>query len=150
MANGNSQTKTGPGRKPAHIKRSVSRRGKTLRRATAAEILGVQDECALWDRLLHSDDDRLVLAALKYLTDRRDGKSYQAANPFWEEKEQVHTRTFAESAKGWDTLDLDHDPRLADSKIAAALSDLLPPPSSQVTVEQAMQGRVIARGRVIG
>ncbi len=134
MANANSQKKSGSGRKPVRVKRSVARRGKTLTRATAAEILGVQDECALWDRLLHSDDDRLVLAALKYLTDRRDGKSYQAANPFGEEKEQVHTRTFAESAKGWDTLD--HDPRLADSKIAAALSDLLPPPSSQVTVEQ--------------
>jgi hypothetical protein len=120
MANANSQKKSGSGRKAVRVKRSVARRGKTLTRATAAEILGVQDECALWDRLLHSDDDRLVLAALKYLTDRRDGKSYQPANPFFVEKAPL----------------LSQDPRVADHTIAAALENLLPPPSSQVTVAQ--------------
>ncbi len=50
------------------------------KRAEAAAILGSVDEAACWRRLLHSDDDRIALDALKYLTDRRDGKAAQAVS----------------------------------------------------------------------
>lgn len=102
-------------------KRKAARgRRKTLSRVTAAEILATQDECKLWDRMLNCEDDRLALEALKYLTDRRDGKSYQAPNPSLEDQ--------AIQADG---------PRLDDPKITAALKGLLPPPSQQVTVSEA-------------
>ena len=108
------------GEKKKPIRKPTQRRRKALDRVTAAEILATQDECKLWDRMLNCDDDRLALDALKYLTDRRDGKSYQAANPSSEDEAPIQ---------------VDH-PRLADPKIAAALHDLLPPPSPQVTVSE--------------
>lgn len=97
------------------------RRRKTLSRATAAEILATQDECKLSDRMLNCEDDRLALDALKYLTDRRDGKSRQAANPSLEDDTPIQV----------------DDSRGADPKIAAALQNLLPPPSPRVTVSEA-------------
>jgi hypothetical protein len=92
-----------------------------VRRATAEEILGVQDERELWDRLLHSEDDRVAFAALKYLTDRRDGKLYPAVNAV--PGQSLGNPQFREDD-------------LADPKITAALHDLLPPPSPAVTVEE--------------
>lgn len=49
-----------------------------LRRTTAAEILAQFDEVQLWSDLLTDGDSRIKLDALKYLTDRRDGKALQA------------------------------------------------------------------------
>jgi hypothetical protein len=43
----------------------------------AAEILAAVNEVALWKECLECDDVRVKLDALKYLTDRRDGKAKQ-------------------------------------------------------------------------
>ena len=51
-----------------------------LRKARAGEILGAVNETGLWIELLRSDDHRIRLDALKYLTDRRDCKAPQAVN----------------------------------------------------------------------
>jgi len=60
----------GAGRKPGC---------KTLvKRAEAADILGSIDEMALWQKLLKSKSEKIVLDAIKYLTDRRDGKAVEA------------------------------------------------------------------------
>ncbi len=60
----------GAGRKP---KPTV-----VLRRTMAAEILSAVDEIAVWKEPIESFDHRVRLDALKYLTDRRDGKAPQA------------------------------------------------------------------------
>lgn len=44
-----------------------------VKKKTAESILSEVDEAALWHELLRSEDQRIVLASLKYLTDRRDG-----------------------------------------------------------------------------
>lgn len=44
---------------------------------TAAVILAAVDEQALWLQHLNSDDQRIAIDALKYLTDQRDGKATQ-------------------------------------------------------------------------
>lgn len=52
---------------------------KYLRKATAAAILAAVDEQKLWKDLLDAKvEPRIRLDALKYLTDRRDGKPAQA------------------------------------------------------------------------
>jgi hypothetical protein len=43
----------------------------------AAEILENVDEVKIWRELLESDDLRVKADAIKYLTDRRDGKAKQ-------------------------------------------------------------------------
>jgi hypothetical protein len=68
----------GAGRRPRDVDKWIAARG--LRPATAAEILERADERAIWYRLLHSDDDAIVLRAVTYLTDRRDGRSAQQIN----------------------------------------------------------------------
>ena len=60
----------GAGRKP---KATV-----VLRRTMAAEILSAVDEVEVWKGLIEKADYRTRLEALKYLTDRRDGKAPQA------------------------------------------------------------------------
>ena len=60
----------GAGRKP---KATV-----ILRRTMAAEILSAVDEIAVWQGLIQCGDYRVRLDAMKYLTDRRDGKAPQA------------------------------------------------------------------------
>jgi len=73
--------------------------------------------------MLNCKDDRLALDALKYLTDRRDGKSYQAANPTLENETPTQI-----------------DPsRVADPRMPTGWQDLLPPPSAQITVSQARE-----------
>jgi hypothetical protein len=49
-------------------------------RSKAEEILSTVNEEAIWQRLLRSRNARIVLDAMKYLTDRRDGKPVQAIN----------------------------------------------------------------------
>jgi hypothetical protein len=46
--------------------------------AKADGILATVNEEKIWQRLLRSRNDRIVLDSLKYLTDRRDGKAVQA------------------------------------------------------------------------
>ena len=48
------------------------------KKASAAEILGSVDEIGIWREILTSQDVRVKLDAIKYLTDRRDGKAKQA------------------------------------------------------------------------
>jgi hypothetical protein len=49
-----------------------------LRRTLAAEILSGIDELEVWKLLIEQADYRTRLDAMKYLTDRRDGKAPQA------------------------------------------------------------------------
>ena len=42
------------------------------------QILGSVDEVSLWQELLCSQNEKIKLEALKYLTDRRDGKAPQS------------------------------------------------------------------------
>ena len=51
-----------------------------VRKVMAEEILGAVDEVELWKQLVASDDLRIRLDSLKYLTDRRDGKAPQAVD----------------------------------------------------------------------
>jgi hypothetical protein len=62
----------GDGRKPKPM--------LVVRKARAEEILAGVNEIGLWSGLLLSDDPRIRLDTLKYLTDRRDGKAPQAVN----------------------------------------------------------------------
>jgi hypothetical protein len=48
--------------------------------ATAAEILERAGERQKWYRLLDSQDDSIVLRAMMYLTDRREGRPAQQVN----------------------------------------------------------------------
>ena len=57
---------------------NAGRRPKSLvvvRKVLAEQILGNVDELSLWRGLLSSEDEKIKLEALKYLTDRRDGKA---------------------------------------------------------------------------
>ena len=63
----------GAGRKP-----TVKSTTNTLRKKTAEEILSKVDEETLWAGLLNSEDQKIRLESLKYLTDRRDGKPAQS------------------------------------------------------------------------
>src|SRR5713101_5295192 len=62
----------GAGRRPRDVDKWIAARG--LKPAGAAEILERADERRIWYRLLHSDDESVVLRAVVYLTDRRDGR----------------------------------------------------------------------------
>ena len=64
--------RVGAGRKPKAI--------KALQKASAELILTEHDEFKLWNAVFQDGDPRLVLDALKYLTDRRDGKAAQAVD----------------------------------------------------------------------
>src|SRR5882724_3464665 len=68
----------GAGRRPRDIDKWIAARG--LKPASAAEILERADERRIWYRLLHSDDDGIVLRTAMYLTDRRDGRPAQQIN----------------------------------------------------------------------
>jgi len=70
--------RSGSGRRPRDVEKWIAARG--LKPATAAEILERADERAIWYRLLHSADDSIVLRAVQYLTDRRDGRAAQQIN----------------------------------------------------------------------
>lgn len=47
---------------------------------SAAQVLASFDERKLWRRLLSSEDDRVVLDAVKFLVVMRDGKPVQQIN----------------------------------------------------------------------
>jgi hypothetical protein len=64
-------TRAGAGRKPKAI--------SAARRSFAEDMLPAELENALWDRMLHSNDDRVVLDALKFLTDHKYGRAVQRA-----------------------------------------------------------------------
>jgi hypothetical protein len=49
-----------------------------MRRTMATEILSAVDEVQVWRELIERADYRTRLDAMKYLTDRRDGKAPQA------------------------------------------------------------------------
>jgi hypothetical protein len=68
----------GAGRRPRDIDKWIAARG--LKPASAAEILDRADERRIWHRLLHSEDENVVLRTIMYLTDRRDGRSAQQIN----------------------------------------------------------------------
>lgn len=65
----------GAGRRPRDADKWITARG--LSPATAAEILERTDERRIWYRLLNSEDEAIVLRAVTYLTDRRDGRPAQ-------------------------------------------------------------------------
>jgi len=60
----------GSGRKPKHLMATV-----VIRKFTAEQILATVDERAKWVALLNCGEARVILDAMKYLTDRRDGKA---------------------------------------------------------------------------
>jgi len=62
--------RTGAGRKPGA--RAL------VTRCKAEAVLATVNEEKIWQRLMRSRNDRIVLDSLKYLTDRRDGKAVQA------------------------------------------------------------------------
>lgn len=63
-------SRPGAGRKP---------KAKVLvKKVLAEDILASVDEKALWKSLLRDQDSRIKLDALRYLTDRRDGKAAQS------------------------------------------------------------------------
>jgi hypothetical protein len=68
----------GAGRRPRDVGRWIAARG--LKPASAAEILERADERAIWYRLLHSEDEAIVLRPAMYLTDRREGRPAQQIN----------------------------------------------------------------------
>jgi hypothetical protein len=68
----------GAGRRPRDLDRWIAARG--LKPATAAEILERADERAIWYKLLHSEDEAIVLRTIMYLTDRREGRPAQQIN----------------------------------------------------------------------
>jgi hypothetical protein len=68
----------GAGRRPRDVDKWIAARG--LKPPTAAEILDRADERRIWYRLLHSEDEGIVLRAITYLTDRRDGRATQQIN----------------------------------------------------------------------
>lgn len=64
------------GRKP--VLRTVLRAAITqIKKATAADILSTVDEIKAWQAKLESEDERVSLQALMYLTDKRDGRAVQ-------------------------------------------------------------------------
>ncbi|MGH9499622.1 MAG: hypothetical protein ACRD3L_10825 [Terriglobales bacterium] len=71
-------SRRGAGRRPRDVDKWVAARG--LKPASAAEILDRADERRIWYRLLHSEDEGVVLRAVTYLTDRRDGRAAQQIN----------------------------------------------------------------------
>src|SRR6185312_145128 len=82
--NGHGGRRKGAGRKPGSVKgitKIVSELPAPLTKATAGQILGLQDEYVLWARHLHSKDPRIALDALKYLSDKRDGRAFVQPNP---------------------------------------------------------------------
>jgi hypothetical protein len=71
-------SRPGAGRRPRDLDKWIAARG--LKPATAAEILERADERRIWYRLLHSQDEGVVLRTITYLTDRRDGRAAQQIN----------------------------------------------------------------------
>jgi hypothetical protein len=51
-----------------------------ITRSRAEAILATVNEEKIWQRLLRNPNARIVLDAMKYLTDRRDGRPVQAVN----------------------------------------------------------------------
>jgi hypothetical protein len=70
--------RAGAGRRPRDVDRWMRARG--LKPAGAAEILERADERRIWHRLLRSQDDRIVLDAMKFLVSMRDGRPAQQIN----------------------------------------------------------------------
>src|SRR5215472_16546227 len=66
----------GAGRKVKRIKTLAKRCDKS----TAAMILAVVDEQSKWLEFIDSDDQRLALDAMKFLTQMRDGRPKQQIN----------------------------------------------------------------------
>ncbi len=66
-------------RNPRNDERWLRARG--INPVHAAEVLArVGSELARWDRLLNSEDDRVVLAAMQFLVSMRDGRPAQQIN----------------------------------------------------------------------
>ena len=74
----------GAGRKPKPL--------HVVRKHTAEQILSNVDEIALWGELLLDKDPRIRFDALRYLTDRRDGKAPQAVAPSEEDRITVNVK----------------------------------------------------------
>lgn len=76
----------GAGRKPGAQGPSATKMyvrqllDRPLPNVRAHNVLDLVNEAQLWARLLGSDDERVVMNSLMYLTDRRDGKPTQNIN----------------------------------------------------------------------
>lgn len=102
--------RTGAGRKPGAINRITAIKqaafeireikgikGEAARQAvTAAVVLGMVDEAAKWLKLLESRDERIVLAAMQYLTDRSDGKARQSVDVDIDDKRKTGSERLKE------------------------------------------------------
>lgn len=71
-------SRPGAGRRPRDAAKWIRARGLTP--ATASELLERADERRIWYRLLNSEDERVVLDAMKFLTSMRDGRPAQRFN----------------------------------------------------------------------
>lgn len=76
----NPKPKHAGGRPKGQTSKVLWAKARGLNPIYALEILGRYDEHRLWARALNSDDDRVMLQALVYLTDRRDGRPAQQIN----------------------------------------------------------------------
>lgn len=79
--------RAGSGRKPSTIKGIVKR----LPKESAALILDEIKANKKWVDLANSEDERIVLEVLKYLTDRANGKARQAVEVTGEDGGPVQT-----------------------------------------------------------
>ncbi len=61
-------------------------------RFSAAQVLEQCDQKRMWERFLHSDDERIAFDAWKYLNDRVHGKPVQAVGGAKEQIEFVLSR----------------------------------------------------------
>jgi hypothetical protein len=71
---GKGGVRPGAGRKPNRIKPIADK----ITRTSAELILSAINERGVWLELVKDDDARIRLDAMKYLTDRRDGKPKQS------------------------------------------------------------------------
>jgi hypothetical protein len=73
-----SKAKRGGPRPGAGRPKSPVKYAPLATKCVATKVLAQSDEETLWEQLLHAKDLRIRLEAIKYLTDRRDGKPKQA------------------------------------------------------------------------
>jgi hypothetical protein len=73
---GHGGKRAGAGAKPK-LSTQLMKCARALKKATAGEILAEIDEIQAWKRHLQCEDNRVSLEALKYLTDKRDGRAVQ-------------------------------------------------------------------------
>lgn len=78
---GNGGARPGAGRKPNAV--------KLFEAQFAAPFFGPERQATIWNRLLKSEDDKIVIDATKYLTDRIYGKARQSVEVTGEDGEAI-------------------------------------------------------------